>query len=298
MKHTHRLLLTFLMLGNSVLSDAQDLRQEINRIVNSIDADMGVGINHFEKGDTLSVHGDRPFPMQSVYKFHLALAVLAQVDKGKLSIEQRILIEKKDLHSNTWSPIAKKHPDGNIELTVKELLSYTVSQSDNNGCDILFRLVGGPLQVQAFIHSFGTKDVAILNMEAEMHTGWEMQFKNWTTPKAMVSLLELFYKGKVLSPEMSSVLKEIMEQTITGSKRIKGLLPKETIVGHKTGMGDTNDQGFLGALNDVGVITLPDSTHVAVAFFISNTKDNVEKLEGAIAQISKLAFDHYSRAKR
>ncbi len=87
-----------------------------------------------------------------------------------------------------------------------------------------------------------------------------------------------------------------MEQTITGSKRIKGLLPKEIVVGHKTGMGG-NDEGLIGAINDVGVITLPNGEHLAVAFFISNTKDDVEKLEGAMAQISKLAFDYYSGSR-
>jgi beta-lactamase class A len=291
------LLLLFVALIFSLRVYGQEqLRPEIERIAKSINGSVGVGIKHLEKGDTLSVSGDRHFPMQSVYKFHLALAVLAQVDEGKLTTDKKILIERKDLLPNTWSPIAKKYPEGNVELTIKELLSYTVSQSDNNGCDILFRLVGGPLKVQNYIHGLGIKDVAILNTEEEMHTEWSMQFRNWTTPKAMVGLLDLFYMKKVLSPQSSALLMEVMEQTITGNKRIKGLLPMETVVGHKTGMGGTDD-GYVGAINDVGVITLPNGDHLAVAFFISKTRENVEKLESAMAQISKLVFDHYAKNK-
>ena len=81
--------------------------------------------------------------MQSVYKYPLALAILNQVDKGIFSLEQKIHIKKEDLLPDTWSPLRKKYPDGNADITLDELLNITVSQSDNNGCDILFRLIGG-----------------------------------------------------------------------------------------------------------------------------------------------------------
>ncbi len=82
-------------------------------------------------------------PMLSVFKFHIALAVLNQVDKGNLTLDQKILIKKSDLLENTWSPLREKYPDGNVELPLSEIITYTVAQSDNNGCDILLRLIGG-----------------------------------------------------------------------------------------------------------------------------------------------------------
>ncbi len=271
-----------------------DLRGNILDLANSIKGKMGVGIKHVERGDTLSIRGHDHFPMQSVYKFHLALSVLHLVDKGKLSADQKIMIKQSDYFPNTWSPIAKMYPNGNVDLTIKEILAYTVSQSDNNGCDILFRLVGGPEKVNEYIHGLGIPDVAIVNTEAEMHTAWDMQFKNWTTPEAMANLLELFSRKRILAPPTHNLLMEIMEQTITGTKRIKGLLPAGTLVAHKTGMGG-NDAGVIAAINDVGIITLPNGDHVAIALFISNTKESVEKLEGVMAKISKLVYDHYSK---
>ena len=193
--------------------------------------------------------------MQSVYKFHLALAVLADVDKGKLTADQKVLIRKDD-YFPTHSPIADKYPDGNVELTISELLSYTVSTSDNNACDILFKLVGGPKRVDAYIRGLGVRDIAVVNTEREMHQDWDAQFNNWTTPQAMVQVLELFYQKKILSPQSRDLLVKIMEQTSTGKKRIKGHLPAGTVVAHKTGMGG-NDAGVISAMNDVGVVTLP-----------------------------------------
>jgi beta-lactamase class A len=155
-------------------------------------------------------------------------------------------------------------------------------------------LVGGPKKVEAYIHSLGVNEVAIVNTEKEMHTSWDLQFKNWTSPAAMVELLDLFYRKKILSPSSRHVLMEIMEQTITGSRRIKGLLPKGTIVAHKTGMGG-NDEGVIAAINDVGIITLPTGKHVAIAFFISNTREPIDPLEDVMAKISKIVFDYYSK---
>ena len=128
-------------------------------------------------------------------------------------------------------------------LPIGELLSYTVSSSDNNGCDILFKLVEGPKKVEEYIRGLGVRDIAIVNTEREMHQDWDAQFNNWTTPQGMVQLLDLFYQRKILSPQSRDFLVKIMEQTATGKKRIKGHLPAGSVVAHKTGMGG-NDEGL------------------------------------------------------
>lgn len=273
----------------------QDLRKEIANLIQPVKGSIGVGVKHIESGDTLTVNGRDHFPMQSVYKFHLALAVLAGVDQGKLRLDQKILIQKEDFIPNTVSQIADKFPNGNVEITIEELIFYTITTSDNNACDILFNLVGGAKKVDDYFKSLKLSEVSIVNTEAEMHRDWEAQFNNWTTPREMVKLLALFYQEKILSPQSTSLLIKIMEQTSTGKKRIKGHLPAGTVVGHKTGMGGKDD--IVSAVNDVGVVTLPSGEHFAIALFIANPKDSVEKLETVMAAISKLVFEHYVKTK-
>jgi len=273
----------------------ENLRKEIENLVHTVNGSVGVGVKHLESGDTLTIQGKDHFPMQSVYKFHLAMAVLADVDQGKVSMDQKVFIRKEEFIPNTVSPIADKYPDGNVALTISELLSYTVSTSDNNGCDILFKLVGGPKKVEAYIRGLGVRDVAIVNTEREMHKDWDAQFNNWTTPQGMVKLLDLFYQKKILSPQSRDFLVKIMEQTATGKKRIKGHLPAGAVVAHKTGMGG-NDE-VISAMNDVGVVTLPSGGHFAIALFVTNPKDSIEAVETVMAKISKLVFDHYATTK-
>ena len=293
LRMTGTLLLAIILSKNAY--SQTELRAEINRLINAVDAMVGVGVVHLEKGDSLSVNGVVHFPMQSVYKFHQALAVLHEVDEGKLSLETKVMIDKNDYIPNTWSPIATKYPNGNTYLTIKELISYSVASSDNNACDILFQQLGGPAKVNDYVTELGINEISIKNTEREMHENWDAQFANWTTPRAMAKLLALFYKGEIVSPRSTAALRDIMEGTITGKNRIKGLLPQGTPVAHKTGMGGRRD--VISAVNDVGIITLADGQHVCIALLITETTESVETLETLMAQISKKVFDYYSNGK-
>ena len=193
----------------------------------------------------------------------------------------------------TWSPLQKEYPGGNVTLLLRKILLYTVSQSDNNGCDILLRILGGPKIVNDYIHSIGIKEVSIKASEKEMHKAWGVQFSNWTTPICATKLLLKFYEGKILSQKSDDFLMQIMKETSTGGKRIKGLLPPGTIVAHKTGTSDTNAEGITAAVNDIGIVTLPDGKHFAISVFVSDSKENEEENEKIIADISKAAWDYF-----
>jgi beta-lactamase class A len=279
----------------NAIAQQDSLRLKINSLVHSLQADVGVAITALASKDTITVRGKGRFPMQSVYKFPLAMAVLHQVDLGKLSLEQKIHIKKEDLHPNTVSPLAKKYPEGNVDVALSEIVLYTVRQSDNNGCDILFRLLGGPDEVEKYIHSIGVKSIAIKTTEEEMHRDWNVQFTNWCEPVAMMRLLELLYNGNVLSKTSREFLWKAMVETTTGPNRIKGLLSAETVVAHRTGLGDTNEAGVTGAINDVGVVILPDGSAVIMVFFVTRLQEDSRKAENVMAKVSKMVYDYYTR---
>lgn len=276
------------------LAQKEALKRKIEEIVLTAKGDVGVAMMGFENRDTLTFHGQGKYPMQSVYKFPLAMAVLDQVDKGKLSLDQKIHVEKTDLLPDTWSPLREKYPTGNVDVPLRELLSFTVSQSDNNGCDILFRLLGGTHSVQQYIHGLGVKGIAIAGTEEEMHKDWNVQFTNWCEPIAMLQLLDIFYKGKILSKSSNDFLWKIMTETSTGPNRIKGLLPVGTKVAHKTGSSGSTSEGLTAATNDVGIVALPDGKHFAIVVYVSNATADGKTLETVIAHISKAAWDYFS----
>jgi beta-lactamase class A len=282
-----------MLLGYSGQAQQPDLREKLTTIIAKFPGDVGVSVKNLNTGDTLALNGKRRYPMQSVFKFPIALAVFSQVDRGLVTLDKNVSVNKSDYIPNTWSPLAKKFPEGGIEVTVEELLRYMVSESDNNACDILIRLLGKPSSVQDFIELQGIANLKIQYNEAEMHKSWEPQFANWSDPRAMSLLLEKFYKQEILSPESTRLLWTMMVGTTTGSKRLKGLLPPDIVVAHRTGSSGTNEKGLRAAVNDVGIIMLPDGSPVVISVFITRTSESWETCEYLIANISQTVFNHF-----
>ena len=284
------LLLIFLI---PQFTKAQDsLKAQIVEIAKQSKGIVGVSVLGIESRDTLNYNGNARLVMHSVMKFPIAMAVLNRVDKGKYKLDQKMKVGKSDLPTGLWSPLRDKYPNG-TEITLGELLSYMVSQSDNCACDFLLKKLGGPEKVENYIQDLGIKGINIVASEGDMAKTWEVQYTNWCKPAEVVHLLDLFYEGKVLSKSSNDFLYKIMTETTTGPKRIKGLLPANVIVAHKTGSSGTNDEGLTPATNDVGIITLPNGKHLAIAVFVCNSTADEKTRELVIAQIAKAAWDFY-----
>ena len=287
------LILTFYLQSYVANSQTGLLKNKIEQITKAKQAKVGVAILGLDGKDSLTINGNVHFPMQSVYKFHLALAVLNQVDKGKLSLNQKIYINKTDLRKDTWSPLRDKYPNGNVNIALSELIGFTVSQSDNNSCDFLFKFIGGPKKVNDYIHSLGVKDVAIMSNEEVMQADWNVQYTNFSTPVAAVQLLEKFHQKHILSKTSQDFLWKTMVETTTGSTKIKALLPKTAILAHKTGWSGSNKDGLTGATNDIGIVTLPNGKQFIIAIFVTNSMEKEATNDRMIAEIAKATWDYF-----
>lgn len=270
------------------------LAAELELLTHPYKATIGIAVLHIETGDTLTLHNHVKYPMQSVYKFPLAMYVLHLVDEHKLSLDQKVHVTKKDVKPETWSPLKEKYPKGNVDVTVSDLLYHAVSLSDNIACDLLFKLVNGPMQVTAYLQQLGVTEIKLVTTEDEMHKDMGAQYKNWSSPIAMCRLLESLHRKQYLSDSGNTLLMRLMVESSNSALRIKGLLPKEVIVAHKTGTGGTSDNNVRSACNDAGIITLPDGTHLALTVFVSGSGETFENDEKIIARISKAVYDAYA----
>jgi beta-lactamase class A len=184
-----------LLIPALILSQKYNLDSQISKITKGKNATVGVsvlGIDFPLSYNNANV--DKKLPMQSVFKFHIAMAVLDLVDKGKLSLDQKIFIKKSELLPNTWSPIREKNPEGNFEMPISELIQYTVAQSDNVGCDVLLRLIGGTQVVQKYMDSKGAKNFRIVYNEETMQSAWKNQYENYLTMRSSSKILKNFFE--------------------------------------------------------------------------------------------------------
>jgi beta-lactamase class A/beta-lactamase class A VEB len=273
------------------------LRSKIEQIITDKNAVVGVSIIGNNGKDSVSLNGDWRFPMQSVFKFHIALAVLAEVDNGNLSLDQKIVISKDDLlPEDFWSPLRDENPNGG-SFTIEKLIQYSVSQSDNIACDVLIRLIGTPKKVEEYFKKNNIQDIQITYNEKDMQAKWENMFQNWTTPKAATETLKKFYENKnnLLSKSSYDFFWKTNKETTTGANRIKGQLPEGTIVAHKTGWSGTNKEtGITAAVNNIGIVFLPNGEYFIISVFVTESKENFETNEKIISDIAKATYDFYT----
>jgi beta-lactamase class A len=279
------------------ISAKETLRGQIVKIASAAKGRVGVSLTVLETGETVALLGEQRFPMQSVYKFPIGMAVLQQVDQGKLNLDQMIRIEKSDfVLPGQRSPIRDNNPQG-VDMSLREILRYSVSESDGTACDVLLRVVGGAQVVNRYLQSLDVSGVVVATTEKEMATNEFVQYRNWAKPQSMIVLLRAFQEGRGLSASSRELLFKWMVESPTGPHRIKGLLPKGTMVAHKTGTSGTN-RGLTRATNDVGLITLPDGRHLAIAIFVSDSMADEAVREAVIAKITKAAWDFWSSGGR
>jgi len=303
--------------------DLSGLQSTFERIIGTARGELGVALVHVETGARISINGDRRFPMASVYKLPIAVELLAQVAQGKLTLDREVFVAPNDIRA--CCTLSRRHPRGGVTFTVRELLELMMVESDNTAADAVLKLVGGPPMVQRRLRSLGYQDISVDRYEGDINfemTGvenpppqeeWTLELqrrlvsevnpqalteararyvkdpRDSATPNEMARFLATLQAGALLPRTLTALLLDLMLRCTTGPARLRGLLPPETPVAHKTGTTDV-------VINDVGVITLPDDSampgHVALAVFATNGRPNA--MQRTIASLAGATFEFFT----
>jgi beta-lactamase class A len=282
---------------------------------------LGVGLMNLENGEVFTVEGNRPFPMQSVFKLPLGAYALSEVDAGRLRLNEPFRIDEQDL-SPFWSPISRAWP-ARRDYTAKDLILAAVAESDNTAADVLMKRVGGPGAVTAWLQSKRIDEVRVDRYERELqpelygmpsfrpewrdpakfHAAFEatppavrMQAmraylsdpRDTATPEGMLAFLHQLDEEQLISPGSTRFLMTILFGTTRGAARIPAGLPKGARAAHKIGTSG-GDQGLAPATNDVGIIVLPDRRAYALAVFLAGSTADLPHREALIADVARAA---------
>jgi beta-lactamase class A len=281
-------------LGELVFKEDEEMQRRFAEIAEGAEGKVGIYAMLIEENRSVSFNGNERFAMQSVVKLPVAMAVLKMVSEGALKLDDKIEFLKNDfVNPGQRSPLRDKNPNGG-SATVDELLRLAVSESDGTACDVLTRVAGGPAGLQAYIDGLGISEIEAPRTHKEFGRDWAMQYENWTTPEAAVDLVEIINRGDGgLGPHKELLIKHMTEGP-TGANRLKGMLPEGTPVAHKTGTGGTRD-GVTSATNDVGIITLPNGKHIAIAVFVGDSRADEKTREAVIAKAARTAWDTWNK---
>jgi beta-lactamase class A len=273
---------------------AGTLEERIAAIAKDARGRVGIAAVVLETSESVRVNASEPYPMQSVYKLPIAMAVLQQVDRGTFRLDQKVEVTPADfVTAGQHSPLRDQHPNG-VTLSLEELLRLNVAESDGTACDVLLDLIGGPDKVMQYQESLGVTGIKVVDSEKAIGRNHSLQYRNSATPDQAVKLLRALHEGAGLSKSSQALVLRMMLESPTGPQRLRGLLPKNANVAHKTGSSGM-EKGIAAATNDIGIITLPNGRHLIIAVFVSDARAKTEDRERVIARVAKLLWDEWGR---
>lgn len=269
------------------------MEERLQEYVATLDARVGVAVI-LDSKDTVEVNGGRDFPMMSVFKFPVALAVADVARERGINPGDTIDIAAAELLEDTYSPMLKKYGRRNLRLPLREVLEWSLIESDNNACDVLIRFAGGTDSVMSRLSSAVIPEGIVIGVdEAGMHENPYLSYLNRSTPLAMASLFDSFYGERRGESEWYAEIAGMMERCQTGLDRLAApLRDSGAVIGHKTGTGFDTPQGGISAVNDCGYISFPDGGNCAVAVFVADSPRGVAETSRIIARISEIIVEN------
>ena len=272
------------------------LTDSIARIAAEYPGEIGVAVI-IDSKDTVAVNNRSVYPMMSVFKLHQALAVCEEFDRKGISLDTVLNLRREQLDPDTWSPMLKEHPEAVISLPVRELMRYTLTQSDNNASNYMFRHLVDTKQTDAFISTLIPREsFRIVYREDEMSVDHSRAYGNYTSPLGAAELINRLFTDSLVSGGKQTFVMTTLGECTTGTDRIVApLLGKPGVkVAHKTGSG-YSENGVLAAHNDVAYVTLPDGRGYSLAVFVKDFKGDETLAARAIARISAAVYSFVSQ---
>ena len=214
----------------------------------------------------------------SCRKLPLAAAILAEVDAGRLTLDQRIRYGRADLLDT--SPVTKAHVALG-SLPVARLCAAAIQVSDNAAANLLLARIGGPAGLTRFFRAAGDNVTRLDRTEMALNSNLPGDPRDTTSPAAMLGFMRAVLLGDMLSPASRARLTGWMEGTTTGLARLRAGLPAGWRVGDKTGTGS-------GANNDIAIAFPPGRGPILIASYTSGPVEDMAARNGVHADIARL----------
>jgi beta-lactamase class A len=253
---------------------------------------IGVAALDTAHGASLLHRADERFALCSTFKWLLAAAVLAEIDRGSIGLDQPLTYGPADLLE--VAPVTAAHVrEGS--LPVGALCAAAVTLSDNTAANLLMKRLGGPQAVTRFLRTTGDETTRLDRWEPGLNSNLPGDARDTTTPAAMLGSMRTILVGNALSPKSREHLLGWLKACETGHQRLRAGLPPGWMAGDKTGTGDR------GAVNDIAIIWPPDPARPdrppwLIAAYMSGSRAPVETLNAAHARIGGIVAAEFSAA--
>jgi beta-lactamase class A len=221
---------------------------------------------------TIEHRADERFAFCSTFKGLAAAAVLHR--NPMTHLDTVVTYTEADLM--TSSAITKKHVQ--TGMTLRDLCDAAVRYSDGTAGNLLLRDVGGPAELTRYLRELGDDETRMDRTEPDITTATPGDPRDTATPRSLGTDYQRLVLGDALAPEKRDFLKDLLERSVTGAKRIRAGVPQGSRIASKTGTGD------YGTANDIAVVWPPGREPILIAIMSSRAVADAKYDEALIAE--------------
>jgi beta-lactamase class A len=285
-------------------------RSEIERLADATGGIVGVAATQLATRRHIGYREDELFPTASVIKLPLLVTLYEDALAGRIDLSERVTYRQETRVAGSG---VLQYLDDGLDPTLRDLSVLMMSVSDNTATDLLFDRVG-KARIEATMARLGLASIRVpfdiremlmelVDMDHSQPGGYDELRRllrissgsggrsmvpdqaDRTTPADMCRLLELIESRAILDPEACTAIIELLKR-IQSATRIPGLLPKGTVVAHKTG-------SYRRLRNDVGIVYAPNGPYAVAIFARELARDNVDD-DSALARISLAIYEEFA----
>jgi beta-lactamase class A len=255
--------------------------------------EVGIAMVNTTSKKQYLLNQNKPYPMQSVCKLPISIGILRLADAGKLSLQDKVTVSRKDLVPY-HSPIKEAIKGEQSDFTIRDLMTRAICDSDNTACDLLISRAGGAGAVTRLLTEAGVKGVRVDRPEGTLQpeslhiAKYLVDPRDTATPEGMIDMLQKLHSGELLSKASTALLLADLFNCKTGPGRLKAGLPAGWKLAHKTGTG-ADVAGQNTATNDVGVMVGPRGETIYIAVFTKGSRAKIAVRERLMATVAAKA---------
>jgi len=248
-----------------------------------LDGILGLALKDLKTGKTFLINEREVFPQASSIKIAILLEAFKQAEEGRLQLDEFIALEESRKVAGSGVLYYLGRPS--LRLSVHDTAVLMVVLSDNTATNLLIDKVGMEA-VNRRLDVLGLAKTRLRRKMMDLKAAAEGR-ENVSTPIEMMTLLEKLWKGDVLKEPYRKDLLEIL--TIPKDSPLRAGVPEGIAVAEKP--------GELEAVRcDSGIVQLTGRPYVicVMTTYLKRDADGNQ----AIARISRLAYEHFSRLER
>lgn len=254
------------------------LKNKLENLIKDFEGVAGIIVKDLDNKEEYSIKPEEIHRSASIIKNCILWELFNQANKSQLNLEEKIVVKKEDMVGGCG--ILKEFNEG-LELTLKEVATFMIIQSDNTATNILIDRLGMD-NINKSMEDLGLKDTS-LNRKMMDTKAVEKGIDNYTSSRDMALLLEIILDTKLISEELKLEMLDILKR-----QQLKDLIPatfpEDIVFAHKTG-------GLSDIDHDVGILMLEDKNIIIVSML----KDVKNKYNAKILQnqIGKAILDNF-----